>query len=101
MDLCLQQGGTVIILKTTYDETYKEYSPAMLLHQELLRMLMQSGHFQRLEFYGKAHDWQRRLTAEKRTLYHLNVYRWAWLRRLMALRIGIKDKAGGYDYTRA
>lgn len=95
MDLCLHQGASVIVLKTTYDETYKEYSPAMLLHQELLRMLMQSGSFQRLEFYGKAHDWQRRLTEEKRTMYHLNVYRWAWLRRLMAQRIGIKDKAGG------
>lgn len=89
MDLCIHQGGSVIVLKTTYDEVYKEYSPAMLLHQTLLRMLTESGDFLRLEFYGKARDWQLRLTGEMRTMYHLNVYRWRWLKRLMARRIGI------------
>ncbi len=88
MDLCIHQGGSVIVLKTTYDEKFSEYSPAMLLHQELLRMLTQVHDMQRLEFYGKAREWQLRLTGEKRTMYHINVYRWAWLRRMMAKRIG-------------
>ncbi len=87
MDLCIHQGGAVIVLKTTYDENYKEYSPAMLLHQELLRILTQSGDFQRLEFYGRAREWQLRLTGETRTMYHVNLYRWEWLRRGMQNRI--------------
>lgn len=95
MDLCVHQNGSVIVLKTTYDENYHDYSPAMLLHQEMLRSLMSSSDFSRLEFYGKVRDWQLRLTEEIRTMYHVNVYRWAWLRRMMGKRIGLVDQAGG------
>ena len=94
MDLCIQQDGSVIVLKTTYDESYHDYSPAMLLHQEILRQLMAGGEFQRFEFYGKIRDWQMRLTEEVRTMYHVNGYRWAWLRRIMEKRIGVKDRSG-------
>ena len=93
MDLCIQQEGSVIVLKTTYDESYHEYSPAMLLHQEILRLLMVGGEFQRFEFYGKIRDWQMRLTEEVRTMYHVNVYRWAWLKRVMEKRIGVRSGA--------
>jgi len=95
MDLCVQQDGSVIVLKTTYDESYHDYSPAMLLHQEMLRMLMSSADFQRLEFYGKVRDWQLRLTEDVRTMYHVNVYRWSWLKRVMEKRIALKAKSGG------
>ena len=95
MDLCVQQDGSVIVLKTTYDESYHDYSPAMLLHQEMLRLLMSSADFQRLEFYGKVRDWQLRLTEDVRTMYHVNVYRWAWLKRVMEKRIALKANAGG------
>lgn len=88
MDLCIHQGGSVIVLKTTYDENYAAYSRAMLLHQEMLRLLMQSGSMQLLEFYGKSREWQLRLTSEMRTMYHLNVYRWGWLRRMRDKRNG-------------
>lgn len=91
MDLCLQQDGTVIILKTTYDEAFSEYSPAMMLHQKLLRLLLQSVDFHRLEFYGKARDWQLRLTDQSRAMYHVNVYRWSWLRQMMQKRIGAAE----------
>ncbi len=95
MDLCVHQDGSVIVLKTTYDESYHDYSPAMLLHQEMLRMLMPSADFQRLEFYGKVRDWQLRLTDEVRTMYHVNVYRWSWLKRVMEKRIGLNVTTGG------
>lgn len=95
MDMCLQQDGSVIVLKTTYDESYHDYSPAMLLHQEMLRLLMSSAEFGRLEFYGKVRDWQLRLTGEVRTMYHINVYRWAWVRRVMEKRIAMAEQTGG------
>lgn len=87
MDLCVCQHKTAIVLKTTYDEVYSAYSPAMMLHQKLLRELSQSGVDDRLEFYGKARDWQLRLTDRSRALYHVNYYRWAWLKTLMQRRI--------------
>jgi len=95
MDLCVHQDGSVIVLKTTYDESYHDYSPAMLLHQEMLRMLMGSPDFHRLEFYGKVRDWQLRLTEKTRCMYHVNVYRWAWLRRVMGKRIALSSRSGG------
>lgn len=84
MDLCVQRDGVIVILKTTSDESAAEYSPAMLMHQELFQALFESGEFQRIEFYGKVMDWHLRWTEDKRTMYHTNYYRWAWLKKLFA-----------------
>lgn len=92
MYLSVHQGDTVILLKTGYDNAYREYSPGMLLFQEILRILMDSEHFHRIEFYGRSTAWEMQLTDKTRTLYHVNVYRWAWLRRLAGWRIGISAR---------
>jgi CelD/BcsL family acetyltransferase involved in cellulose biosynthesis len=84
MDLCIYQGDTIIILKTSYDEAYREYSPAMLMHQELFRELFQTGDFHLIEFYGKVMDWHLRWTEDIRTMYHVNVYRWEKIRNIAA-----------------
>ncbi len=97
MDLCVQRGGVIVILKTTYDESAAEYSPAMLMHQELFQALFESGEFQRIEFYGKVMDWHLRWTEDKRTMYHINFYRWAWLKKLFARA----DKAPGMPERQA
>lgn len=95
MDLCIYQGSTLIILKTTYDEDYKDYSPAMLMHQELFRVLFQSGDFHRIEFYGRVMDWHLRWTEDIRTMYHVNVYRWESVRNMMQQRIGAENMKWG------
>jgi len=84
MDLCVQRDGVIVILKTSYDEAAAEYSPAMLMHQELFKSLFDSREFQRIEFYGKVMDWHLRWTEDKRTMYHVNCYRWGLLKRLLA-----------------
>jgi len=84
MDLCVYQSDAIIILKTTYDEGYKDYSPAMLMHQELFRELFQSGDFRLIEFYGRVMDWHLRWTEDIRTMYHINVYRWESIRNIAA-----------------
>jgi hypothetical protein len=88
MDLCVQRDGVIVILKTSYDEAAAEYSPAMLMHQELFKSLFDSREFQRIEFYGKVMDWHLRWTEDKRTMYHVNCYRWGWLKRLLAPKAG-------------
>ncbi len=87
IDLCIRQGGTIFCLKTSYDQNFSKYSPGMLLHQEWFHLLWQSGECQRIEFYGRVTDWQQHLTEEKRTMFHVNVYRWGWLKYLMGQRI--------------
>jgi CelD/BcsL family acetyltransferase involved in cellulose biosynthesis len=86
MDLCIRQGGCIVVLKTTYDESVpKTYSPALLMREDAVRGLFDAGGTARIEFYGKVMEWHTRWTEEVRTLYHVNHYRWAALRRLHAL----------------
>lgn len=76
VNLCVQRGETLIILKTTYDETIKTFSPAFLLLQEALEPLFVEGRIRRVEFFGKVMEWHTRWTENHRTLYHLTVFRW-------------------------
>ena len=76
MDLCIVGEGTLIILKTTYDETYKALSPAFLMREEAFRQLFATKEVSRIEFYGRVMEWHTRWTDEVRTMYHVNQYRW-------------------------
>ncbi|WP_229519247.1 GNAT family N-acetyltransferase [Massilia rhizosphaerae] len=86
MDLCIEGGGCIVILKTAYDEALgPQLSPALLMREEATRGLFDEGRFERIEFYGRVMEWHTRWTDEIRTMYHLNGYRWPWLGRLHAL----------------
>jgi CelD/BcsL family acetyltransferase involved in cellulose biosynthesis len=82
MDLCIESGDVLVVLKTTYDETVKVVSPATLMRQEIMNRLFDEGRIKRVEFYGKAMEWHLRWTSDLRTLYHVNRYRWSSLKRL-------------------
>ncbi len=85
MDLCIEDGDCIVILKTAYDESIpKHYSPALLMREEACRRVFEEGRLRRIEFYGKVMEWHTRWTEDVRTLYHLNCYRWPLLRRLHA-----------------
>jgi hypothetical protein len=86
MDLCVEGGGCIVILKTAYDEALSpQLSPALLMREEETRALFDAGAFERIEFYGRVMEWHTRWTGEVRTLYHMNGYRWPLLARLHAL----------------
>jgi len=85
MDLCIEDGDCIVILKTAYDESVpKHYSPALLMREEACRSIFDEGRLRRIEFYGKVMEWHTRWTEDVRTLYHLNCYRWPLLLRLHA-----------------
>jgi hypothetical protein len=81
MDLCIEEAGVVVVLKTAYDETFKAFSPATLMRHEYFRQLFDKGTVKRIEFYGKVMEWHRRWTDDIRTLYHVNGYRAGWVRK--------------------
>lgn len=85
MDLCIEHGPTLVILKTSYDESYRTISPATLMRQEQFGALFGEKQIRRIEFYGKVMEWHTRWTEQRRTLYHATVYRWSLLRRLHSL----------------
>jgi CelD/BcsL family acetyltransferase involved in cellulose biosynthesis len=83
MNLCIEGDGSLIILKTSYDESVNsQYSPAFLMLEETVQQLYAERKFDRLEFYGKVMEWHRRWTDEVRTMYHINSYRWPALLQL-------------------
>jgi CelD/BcsL family acetyltransferase involved in cellulose biosynthesis len=86
MDLCVEGGGCIVVLKTAYDESMaRQLSPALLMREEACRGLFEEGRFERIEFYGRIMEWHLRWTDEVRTMYHLNSYRWPGLAQLHAL----------------
>lgn len=82
VDLCVESDDTIVILKTTYDETYKTLSPAFLMREEAFAQIWKEGRIRRIEFFGKLMDWHKRWTDNARDLYHVTRYRWGWIRRL-------------------
>ncbi|HUP08289.1 MAG TPA: GNAT family N-acetyltransferase [Caldimonas sp.] len=82
MDLCIEGGGTLVVLKTAFDPEYRSVSPAFLMKQDAFRDVFDEGRIKRIEFYGRLMEWHTRWTAQSRTLYHANVYRWAMVARL-------------------
>jgi hypothetical protein len=86
MDLCIEDGDTLIVLKTSYDESLPSgLSPTQLMREEAMRRLFDDGRIRRIEFYGRVMDWHLRWTEQVRTMYHVNYYRWPGLRRAHAL----------------
>ena len=87
-DICIHKADELIILKTTYNEKMKGFSPAQLMRHEALRQLFDNGEFRRIEFFGPVKDWHTKWTDDFRTMYHMNCYRWVFLKRLHSVRSG-------------
>lgn len=86
-DLCVEGFGTLVILKTTYDEQFSKSSPAMLMREEWFPELFANPSLTALEFYGRVMDWHRKWSDDIRTLYHVNLWRSPLLRAgLLKLR---------------
>lgn len=48
------------------------------------------GRVRSIEFYGRVMDWTRRWTDQKRTLYHINSYRWGFVATAAARFAGLR-----------
>lgn len=92
MDLCIESGSTLVILKTAYDEAHKAVSPSTLMRQIQFQQLFDAaaagGPLHRIEFYGKVMEWHTRWTETRRPIYHATLYRWSWLPALKRLLKG-------------
>lgn len=75
MDLCIEHGDIMVVLKTAYDEAHSRLSPATLMREQIFRQIFEEGRLRRVEFYGPLMEWHERWTANSRVLYHVNLYR--------------------------
>lgn len=91
IDLCIRRKNTMIILKTTYAEEFKQYSPAMQLKFEMIKHYANSDDgLVSIEFFGKAMEWHRKLTDDIREISHITLA--SKFGRLLLL---LKNRAGG------
>jgi hypothetical protein len=74
-DLCLARNGMLVVLKTAYDESVPQTSPALLMRQEILRQLFEEKAIHVIEFYGRVLDWHLKWTDQVRSMYHINCFR--------------------------
>lgn len=93
MDLCIDNGPLVVILKTAYDETFKQVSPSVLMRQDEFKGWWEEGRYKRIEFYGKTMEWHTRWTADERGLYHATAYRWPWVARAREWVLSLRSPA--------
>lgn len=98
MDLCVDRGGTMVVLKTAYDEQFAKLSPATLMREQIFRDLFAERRIRRVEFYGPLMEWHTRWTELSRTLYHANLFRNGAVSRLIDLvRVSRRRLGRGSD----
>lgn len=73
-DICIDAGGTLVVLKTTYDEGQTTSSPALLMRRIYFEEIFTNKSFAHIEFYGKVMTWHTKWSDEFRTLYHVNYF---------------------------
>ena len=77
--LCLCRDRTLYILKTAYDENFAQFSPGILLMQDILKHAYTQRQIQTIEFYGRVMEWHTKWTEDIRAFYHINCLRHRWL----------------------
>jgi len=97
MDMCLIGGGALVILKTTYDESMKSISPAVLMRHCYMPAVFAEERINRIEFYGKVMEWHLRWTNDVRTLFHVNRYRWHWIKAMREKAARARDASAAAD----
>lgn len=80
VDFGVRDAVTLVLLKTTYDESFKAFSPAQLLHEQFFEWAFRERPVVRVEFYGRLMEWHTRWTEQSRMLFHVGCFRWPLLR---------------------
>ena len=70
-----------IILKITFDEDMKDYSPGLIMMYELHKKLFSTIEINNIEHYGKATQRAKQWADNIRTTYHLNCYRTSFIKK--------------------
>ena len=92
-NLCLERDGMMVSLKIAYDEDFKRFAPGFLLKEEMLKTLFSEGRIRILESYGGVRKgWTTKWFTELRTMYHVNFYRYGWVRTCRRLLKAVSSR---------
>ncbi len=90
MRLAIEDSGCLYMLKVSYEETLRAYSPGALMLENVIEWCYEPGvNVRRIEFYGKVSEAHQPWLTETRAMSIASVYRFEWLAKL---RIAAKHK---------
>jgi CelD/BcsL family acetyltransferase involved in cellulose biosynthesis len=79
--IAIEHAGVLYLMKTTYDEQYRQYAPGVLQRWHVL--CWAAAHdIDRVELYGRLKEWQRPFITGSREIYHATYYRLRAVRQL-------------------
>lgn len=76
--LLVAQGGMIVILKTTFDEDFREWAPGRMQLHGVIQDLFHRSPGATLDFYTNASVDQLAWATQERTILHLTVYPDRW-----------------------
>ncbi len=83
--LCIFNNNTLIILKTTYNESYRRYCPGNINRFNLIEFLFKHKFTQFIDFYTSASKEQLYWSTEQRSMYNATCYRNAFIEGLASM----------------
>jgi Acetyltransferase (GNAT) domain len=87
MRLAIQQGDCLYMLKVTYEESLRAYSPGALMLESLIEWCYsEKANVRRIEFYGKTAEAHQPWLTSIRPICTASIYRFEWLGVLRAER---------------
>jgi hypothetical protein len=76
MQIAVLRDRCLYLLKSSYDETLKDYSPGVALKKLMVEHLLDNeASVRRVEFYGKLIEPHRTWVTGSREIFHANIYR--------------------------
>lgn len=88
--LTIKGCNMAIILKITFDEDMKDYSPGLIMMYELHKKLFSTIGINNIEHYGKATQRAKQWADNIRTTYHLNCYRSSSIYKMIKIMRNIR-----------
>lgn len=83
-------GTQMVVLKTAFDETQKQYAVGRLNLYLLLQYLFSDSRWKTVDYYTKATKEQIDWSTSQRDMVHGTIYRTPWLRKLFSILLGLR-----------
>ncbi|MFN8008885.1 MAG: GNAT family N-acetyltransferase [Terriglobia bacterium] len=93
-DMGIVNKGTYYYLKTSFDEGFRNYSPATVLRAQLIRDLISRG-VNYFDFPGEPYEWESQWSNELRWHYSIVIYNSNMKATLLSVINRLRDKLRG------
>ena len=84
--MTIENDKMVIVIKTAYDENFSKFSPGRVIDYYMLKEVLGAGSEKSIENYTNASEQDQKWYPRVRKMYHVTIYRYAWLKWLISFK---------------